>query len=228
MKLRLQQFGGRGSGSGKGGGDLLGKQGNTGPISDVRDMISEREKRMTETDDVLSVGRRMTGLYGDESAVNQFQLAKMGGGTMAYYDADGNLAMNEKYMNSEGMNRAYDAAVKNGFHPSRGNRSGIEAVGAHEYGHGLTDRAAQLMGFGGFGGIEEASRQIVERARKKTRHRTNMSFAGKISGYAQYNFAECVAEAVSDWYCNGSSAKKESRAVMAVLNNVLRHSGTTR
>lgn len=50
-----------------------------------------------------------------------------------------------------------------------------------------------------------------------------MNFAKKISGYAQYNFAECVAEAVSDWYCNGGKAKKESRAVMAVLNNVLRH-----
>ena len=228
MRLNLQQFGGRGSGSGKGGGDLLGKQGNTGPISDVRDMISEREKRMTETDDVLSVGRRMTGLYGGESAVNQFQLAKVGGGTMAYYDADGNLAMNEKYMNAEGMNRAYDAAVKNGFHPSRGNMSGIQAVAAHEYGHALTDLAAQRMGLGGFGGIEEASRQIVERARKKTRQKTNMNFAGKISGYAQYNFAECVAEAVSDWYCNGSRANKESRAVMAVLNNVLRNSRTTR
>lgn len=222
MKLNLQQFGGRGSGSG-GGGDLLGKSARVGKIGEVRDMLSERSSRQTETDDVLSVGRRMTGLYGGDSAVNQFQIAKVGGGTMAYYDADGNLALNEKYMNSEGMNRAYDAAVKNGFHPSRGDKSGIQAVASHEYGHALTDLAARRMGLGGFGGIEEASRQIVERARKKTRQRTNLKFAGKISGYAQYNFAECVAEAVSDWYCNGSRAKKESRAVMAVLNNVLRH-----
>lgn len=223
MKLNLQQFGGRGSGSGKGGGDLLGKQGNVGKISNVRDMISERSKRQAETDEVLSVGRRMTGLYGGDSAVNQFQIAKVGGGTMAYYDAEGNIALNEKYMNAEGMNRAYDAAVKGGFHPSRGNKSGMQAVASHEYGHALTDMAAQRLGLGGFGGIEEASRQIVERARKKTRQRTNLNFAKKISGYAQYNFAECVAEAVSDWYCNGSRAQKESRAVMAVLNNILRH-----
>ena len=216
-------MGGRGSGSGGNGGDLLGRQGNVGDISNVRDMISERSKRQTETDDVLSVGRRMTGLYGGDSAVNQFQIAKVGGGTMAYYDSNGNLALNEKYMNSAGMDRAYDAAVKNGFHPSRGEKSGIQAVAAHEYGHALTDFAAQKMGLGGFGGIEQASRQIVERARKKTRQRTNLNFAKKISGYAQYNFAECVAEAVSDWYCNGSKAKKESRAVMAVLNNILRH-----
>ena len=216
-------IGGRGSGSGGNGGDLLGRQGNVGDVSNVRDMISERSKRQTETDDVLSVGRRMTGLYGGDSAVNQFQIAKVGGGTMAYYDSKGNLALNEKYMNSAGMDRAYDAAVKNGFHPSRGEKSGIQAVAAHEYGHALTDMAAQKMGLGGFNGIEQASRQIVERARKKTRQRTNLNFAKKISGYAQYNFAECVAEAVSDWYCNGSKAKKESRAVMAVLNNVLRH-----
>ena len=216
-------MGGRGSGSGGSGGNLLGKQGNVGDVSNVRDMLSERSKRQAETDDVLSVGRRMTGLYGGDSAVNQFQIAKVGGGTMAYYDSKGNLALNEKYMNSAGMDRAYDAAVKNGFHPSRGEKSGIQAVASHEYGHALTDMAATRMGMGGFNGIEKASKSIVERARKKTSHKTNMSFAGKISGYAQYNFAECVAEAVSDWYCNGSRAKKESRAVMAVLNNVLRH-----
>ena len=223
MKLKLQLFGSRGSGSGGGGGNLLGKEGNVGKVSNVRDMISERGQRQTETDDVLSVGRRMTGLYGGESAVNQFQIAKVGGGTMAYYDANGNLAMNERYMNSAGMDKAYDAAVKSGFHPSRGGKSGIQAVASHEYGHALTDLAAQRMGNGGFRGLEKTSRTIVERARKKTNHKTNMSFAGKISGYAQYNFAECVAEAVSDWYCNGSKAKRESRAVMAVLNNVLRH-----
>lgn len=216
-------MGGRGSGSGGGGGDLLGKGGDTGKVSNVRDLVSERGNLRTETDDVLSVGRRMTGLYGDERAINQFQIAKVGGTTMAYYDSNGNLAINEKYMNSAGMNAAYDVAVKSGFHPGRGNKSAMQAVASHEYGHALTDFAAQRMGLGGFNGIEQASRTIVERARAKTSHKTNMSFAKKISGYAQYNFAECVAEAVSDWYCNGGKARKESRAVMAVLNNVLRH-----
>ena len=219
MKLNLQQFGGRGSGSG-GGGNLLGKQGNVGKVSNVRDMISERGQRQSETDDVLSVARRMTGLYGDEGAINQFQIAKIGGGTMAYYDSNGNIAMNEKYMNSAGMDRAYDAAVKDGFHPSRGNKSGIQAVASHEYGHALADKVASKIGKGC--DIEGASRTIVERAMAKTAHKTNLSFAGSISGYAQYNFAECVAEAVSDWHCNGSRAKKESRAVMAVINKALR------
>lgn len=211
---------GRGSsGAGGNGGDLLGKQGRTGQVSNVRDMISERGSRQTETDDVLSVARRMTGFYGDSGAINQFQIAKVGGGVMAYYDSDGNIAMNEKYMNSAGMDRAYDAAVKSGFHPSRGNKSGIQAVASHEYGHALADKVGSKLGYGD---VESASRKIVERARAKTNHKTNMSFAKSISGYAQYNFAECVAEAVSDWHCNGSKAKKESRAVMAVINSSLR------
>ena len=217
MKLKLQQFGGRGSGSG--GGGLLGKQGDVGRVTDVRDMISERSKRPTETDDVLQVARRLTGLYGESGIINQFQIARVSGGTLAYYDMSGNIAMNERFMNSAAMTAAYDAAVKSGFHPSRGNQSGITAVASHEYGHALTDAAAKKLGAND---IESGARKIVEQARKKTSHTTNMSFAGKISGYAQYNFAECVAEAVSDWYCNGSKAKKESRAVMAVINSALR------
>ena len=218
MKLNLQQFGGRGSGSGSGG-ELQGRQGDVGKVSNVRDMISERSKRQAETDDVLSVARRMTGLYGGDGVINQFQVASMSGGALAYYDSNGNIAMNDRYMNAVGMNSAYDAAVKSGFHPSRGSKSGVQAVASHEYGHALTDACASKLGARD---IESAARKIVERARKKTKHKTNMSFAKNISGYAQYNFAECVAESVSDWYCNGSSAKAESRAVMAVINSTLR------
>ena len=126
--------------------------------------------------------------------------------------------MNQRYMNGPAMDAAYDVSVKSGFHPARGNKSGIQAVASHEYGHALSDKAAAKLGTS----IEGASRQIVERARKKTGQRTNMAFAGKISGYAQYNFAETVAEAVSDWYCNGSKASKQSRAVVSVLNSILK------
>ena len=217
IKLNLQQFGGRGSGSG---GDLLGKSGDPGKVSNIRDMISMRGQQQQETDDVLSVARRMTSLFGQDQAINQFQVANMTGSAMAYYDSDGNIAMNQKYMNTEGMNAAYDAAVKSGFHPGRGNKSGTEAVASHEYGHALADKCGQKLGQRD---IEAASRTIVERARKKTGQRTNMAFAQKISGYAQYNFAECVAEAVSDWHCNGSKAKKESRAIVAVMNSILKH-----
>lgn len=43
------------------------------------------------------------------------------------------------------------------------------------------------------------------------------AWAGKISGYAQDSWAECVAEAVSDYYCNGSKAHANSKAIMAEL-----------
>jgi len=211
-------MGGRGSGSG--GGGLLGKQGNVGKVSNIRDMISERGSRQIETDDVLSVARRMNGLYGESGQINQFQIANMSGGAMAYYDTNGNIAMNDSYMNTAAMNAAYDSGAKSGFHPSRGNKSGVEATASHEYGHALADKVSQKLGYKD---IESGSRSIVERARKKTGQRKNMDFAKRISGYAQYNFAECVAEAVSDWYCNGSRAKKESRAVMAVINHELRN-----
>lgn len=206
-----------GSGIGKGG-DLQGKEGSVTNVGDIKDMISQRRQFTQEADDVLAVSRRMNNLYGEEGQITQFQTAKMTG-ALAYYDSNGNIAMNQKYMNTAGMNKAYDAAVSNGFHPSRGNKSGIEAVAAHEYGHALSDKVGAKLGIND---IEAASRQIVERARVKTRHKTNMSFAQKISGYGTYNFAECVAEAVSDWHCNGSKAAKESRAIMAVINSILR------
>lgn len=206
----------------RGGGDLLGKGGDTGKVLDTSDMISQRGKYQTEVDDVLSVSQRMNNLFGNEGQIEQFQIAKMTGRAMAYYDSNGNIAVNSRYMNSKGMNAAYDAAVKNNFHPSRGNKTGMEATAAHEFGHALTERVGAKMGKAGFDNLESVARDVVERARSKTKHSTNMSFAGKISGYAQYNFAECVAEATSDWFCNGSKAKKESRAIVAVMNSILK------
>lgn len=217
VRLDLQLFGGRGSGSGGNGGDLLGKEGSATDVHDIKDMISERGTFQREADEVLTVARRMNGLFGSDGTVTQFQTASMRG-ALAYYDSDGNIAMNRKYMNSRAMDSAYDAS--GGFHPSRGSKSGIQAVASHEYGHALADRAARRLGARD---LEAASRTIVERARAKTGHKTNLSFARNISGYAAYNFAECVAEAVSDWHCNGSKARRESRAVMAVLSNILRH-----
>ena len=44
-----------------------------------------------------------------------------------------------------------------------------------------------------------------------------MGLAKQISGYAQKNYAECVAEAVADYYCNGKKASKASRLIMDEL-----------
>ena len=206
-----------------GGGDLLGKEGNTGKILETKDLISLRGTKQAEVDEVLTTARRMNNLFGEEGIVNQLQVAKMKGGmAMAYYDDGGNIAVNQRFFSNKGMDAAMDRAIKDGFHPSRGNKSGMEATVAHEFGHSLTEKVGQKLGQGGFGNIKKTSREIVERARAKTNHKTNLEFAGKISGYAKYNFSECVAEAVCDWYCNGSKASKESRAVVAVINSILK------
>ena len=210
---------GRGSSkAGGSGGDLLGKSSSPQNVSDIKDMLSQRGKYQTEVDEVMAVSQRLNNLYGDEGVIRQFQTAKMSG-AYAYYDSTGNIAVNQRYMNSAAMNKSFDAGVKIGFHPSRGNKSGLEATAAHEFGHALTDKAAQKMGAKS---LEKAARKIVERARVKTGHKTNLDMAKKISGYAEYNFAECVAEAFGDWYCNGTKAKKESRAIVSVLNSYVR------
>lgn len=190
-----------------------------GSVSDIKELISQRGKKQEEVDQVLNVSRRMVNLFGDDAIVTELQTAKIGGRTMAYWDTNGNLAVNQKYMNTKKMNDAMDRAEKSGFHPSRGNKTGLEATVAHEMGHHLSSRVGAKIGKPD---VESASREIVERARAKTGHKTNMSFAKSISGYATHNFAECVAEATGDWYCNGSKAKKESRAIVAVMNKVLK------
>ena len=46
--------------------------------------------------------------------------------------------------------------------------------------------------------------------------------AKNISGYAGHSNAECIAEAVSDVYCNGRKASAESRAIVKELNTILK------
>ena len=46
--------------------------------------------------------------------------------------------------------------------------------------------------------------------------------AGKISGYARYNYSETIAEASADVYCNGGRASKASRAIMTEIKDILK------
>lgn len=146
--------------------------------------------------------------------LSDIQIATLRGkdaNVMAYYDSDGNLAVNKSYFDSKKMDAAYDRCVESGFHPDRGNKSGLEATAAHELGHRLTDTGK---------GIDSTSRDIVQNAAKKLGYRNSANMAAKISGYAKHSMAECVAEAFADVYCNGKNAKKESRAVVSELNKL--------
>ena len=203
------------------GGNLKNGGGGVNPanIHNERDLVSERERKQAEVDGVLTVARDIADEYGVD--VGQFMLADVGGkdsSTMAYSDGE-NIGFNSKYFDGAKMDAAYDACVESGFHPSRGKKSGIEAVARHEYGHVLTQKAAEKLGVYD---MDAAAKIIVDRATKNTNHKGSISFAKKISGYAGKNNAECVAEAIADVYCNGRKASAESRAIVKEIKSILK------
>lgn len=219
MKYNLQFFGGRGAGGGE---SLSSGSGQNINIVSTTDVWSYRHNPNNEpyVDAINSAVRGISddfpGLMND---VNTVDTAELGGmdrtQTLGFY-GDGQVAINSNYTDIRDMNRVYDKAVQSGYHPSRGNKSGTEAVTYHEMGHALTDSIAKKMGVKN---LDAASKKIVNDAYKASGGKGGTkAWAGKISKYAQENFAECVAEAVSDWYCNGSKAKLNSKAIMTQLN----------
>ena len=211
LKLNLQFFGGRGarSGGGRYGG------GGGGHAISTTSLVSERETQRALVDETLSVFSDFYDEYGTQ--VTDIQLATMdaaGMTTMAYYDAGGNIAFNKSYFDSATMEKAYARCVADGFHPSNGNKTGLQAVAAHELGHRLTVEVGNKMGKYD---IDSAATAIVNEARKSTKHRGVVQMASKISKYATHSNAEAIAEAVSDVYCNGKKARVESRAIVDVI-----------
>lgn len=186
------------------------------------DMLSQRSKYSQEVDDVMKASNTLQQDFNlDESAVNQFQTAVLKAkaqNTLGFYDSNGNLAMNEKYMDTAKINSAYDECVKQGYHPSRGKKSAMEAVSAHEYGHALTDAYAKKNGLGS---MEAGANDIVSKARKETGHKGVVIMADKISRYATTNNKEAIAEAIADVYCNGKRAHKESQAIYNIIKTSL-------
>ena len=123
------------------------------------------------------------------------------------------LFMNEKYVKNPNLTRAMQKASESGFHPSLGNKTGAEAVSAHEIGHRLGEVAAQKAGI--------SEKQIVARAATRAKIKTE-NMAGHISGYARTNYGETIAEAMCDVYCNGKSASKASQAIVKELKTILK------
>ena len=219
MRINLQFFGGRGAGSG--GESLSGSSGKSINIVSTTDVWSYRHNPDNEpyVDSINSAVRGISddfpGLMND---VNTVDTAVLGGAdkenTLGFY-GQGQVALNSNYTNIDKMNRVYDDAVREGYHPSRGNKSGTEAVAYHEMGHALTDSIAKKMGVKD---LDASSKKIVNDAYKASGGKGGTkAWAGKISKYAQDSFAECVAEAVSDWYCNGNKASLNSKAIMTEL-----------
>lgn len=224
MEMRLQFFGGRGSNS-SGGASLPGKGKGLSPnsISKEVDVWSYRHNKNNEpfVDAMNTAARRMSddfpGLMDTVEQVNAGTLKGAAARSVLGYYGGGRVALNTNYTNVDKMNSTYDAAVKSGYHPSRGNKSGTEAVMYHEMGHALTDHIKNKVGASN---LDTASKKIVNDAYKASNGKGGtLAWAGKISGYAKESFAECVAEAVSDWYCNGNKAKSQSKAIMKQLKS---------
>lgn len=149
------------------------------------------------------------------NSVNSVNSATLGGAdrtkTLGFYNPDAkSVSLNDNYVNIDKMNNIYDKSGN--YHPSRGNKSGTQAVAYHEMGHALSDHLKDKYGAKD---LDAASKQIVNNAYKSSKGTGGtLAWAGNISKYAQKNYAECVAEAVSDWYCNGRKAKTESKAIV--------------
>ena len=211
IRLNLQFFGGRGASS-SGGGTTGGAVG----IVETTSMMSARETRQQDVDETMSVFSDVYDEYGVQ--VEDIQIAKLdtkSQGTMAYYDAGDNIAINETYFNSAKMNTAYDDCVKQGYHPSRGSKTGLQAVAAHELGHKLTERVGAKMGKAGFGNIDDISTKILKEAGVKSK-------STKISGYARTKGCETIAEAFADVFCNGKKANSDSTKIVNVMNKYLK------
>ena len=201
---------------------------NPSDIVKEEDMFySEEKTRQGAFDDALAVDTAVKGMYGDGVTPSELLVAELkDDGVLGYYKRGNNsVALSDKYLDKDIMNATYDASVKDGFHPSRGKKSGTEAVVAHEYGHALNDRAAQKMGMG----MDEAATKIVKEARSSlktkngtVKHRGVVQMADAISRYATTSNVEAIAEAFSVVFCNGKKAKKESQAIVNTLNSYLK------
>lgn len=194
-----------------------------GDIISTKSLVSEREREQELVDETLTVFRDVLDEYG--SQVSDIQLAelKANANALAYYDAEGNIAINQAYFNKNGMDVAYKASVESGFHPSNGNKTALQAVVAHELGHKLTADVAVKLGKNGWTDFDSVATDIVKEARKQTKHKGVVQMASKISGYAKHSNAEAIAEAFSDVYCNGKKAHSESIAIVNVMNKYLKN-----
>ena len=186
-----------------------------GFITETTSLLSARETKTQEVDEVMAAVKSVYDWYGVD--LTDIQLAKMGArreNVLAYYDSRGNLAINERYFDSAKMNAAYDDCIALGFHPPRGNKSALEATAAHELGHRLNH---ELAG-GDWGKMDAEANSIVAAAKKSAGFKSVDDLRRSISGYATQDNAETIAEAFADVYCNKGNASRASAAVVAELN----------
>lgn len=221
IKYNLQLFGGNGAGGGESLGN--GGGGNVNVINE-EDIWQYREQSGNNepfVDQINGAFADIQNTFPDiTNTVSIINAAELGGNdkynVLGFFSrGDKSVSLNTNYTDIGRMNTAYDQAIKDGYHPSRGNKTGVEAVTYHELGHGLTYHVAQKMGARSF---DTAAKKIVNDAYKNSNSKGGTkAFANKISGYAAESYSECIAEAVADYFCNGSKAQSNSKAIVAEL-----------
>lgn len=203
--------GGNNNGAGKFGAGMEGKNTSTTVKSShpLTDYIGSGGGEFA--DEIMRTRDALEAEYG--SAVKRMMLEAATFSDKSVLGAYGSdtLYMNEKYIKNKYLTKVMQST--DGFHPGIGNKTGAEAVAAHEIGHRLGEVASKR------GGLSE--RDIVARAGSKIGIKTE-NVAGHISGYARSNYGETIAEACTDVYCNGQNASKASRAIMAEIKSILR------
>ena len=187
-------------------------------IISQRSLISERERNAKQVDLSLATLKEMGEEYG--AAVGDLLIAELKGhaDTLGFSTGE-NISINNAWFNDK-IDLAYKEAVAMGFHPHMGNKTGVQAVMAHEFGHNLTYIAGQNMGIA-TNTLHSAADRIVNEARALTKDKGVVIMARKISEYATTTNAEAVAEAVADVYCNGGRAKNASQTIVHVLKKYL-------
>ena len=214
--LNLQFFGGRGASSGGTGPYGGGMDGNdtTVNVKSHHPLTQEIEKGGGGfANEIMNTRDAFEREYG--SSVKDIKLSVGTFDKPGVLGAYGNdrLIMNQRYVKNANLTKAMKSASEDGFHPSIGNKTGAEAVAAHEIGHRLGQVAAKKAGI--------SERDIVARAGKNVNIKTE-NMAGHISKYARSNYGETIAEASSDVFCNGKKASKASKAIMKEIKKILR------
>ena len=209
-------MGGRGSSSGGGTGSV----GGDINVKSSQSLISLRnEGKRAEADQVLTVLRDVEKDFG--VTIGDAVVAKLGRGDSsvlaAMYRGSGDLLFNQRFFDEAAATKSYDDCVRSGFHPSRGEKSAIEAIAAHELGHRINYIAAENAGTD----MDVVASNIVKSAARRIGMSAKDAKAS-ISGYAKKNYAETVAEAYADVYCNGNGAKPASRAIVEDLRSFFR------
>ena len=205
--------GGRG---GRRGGNLTGGV-NPNDIKGTTNLLIDTDLDEITRGEVTRTLKDFQDKYGLEYNNTRIANMKPGTGVLAYYDGEG-IAINNEYLNSDTMNAVYKKSVESGFHPSNGSKTGMEAVVSHELGHAVNGIIADRMGIS----LDASADRIVNEAMKNTKHKSVSTFQSKISGYAKQNYAETVAEAMADCYCNGKKARSESKAIQKVVDKYMK------